>query len=134
MTEGDRTNAFPRAARLRRASDFKRVHGAGVGARSGPLMVWGRPNQLGHCRLGLAVSRRAGSAVVRNRIKRKLRESFRLSRRALPAAYDLVVSVRRHEVLALGEYQAHLREAVRRLEQTWQKKQQKKEPPSPPGD
>lgn len=47
-------------------------------------------NDRDHARLGLAVSRRVGNAVVRNRVKRRLREIFRRNRGALPVA-DLVV-------------------------------------------
>ena len=45
----------------------------------------------GGTRLGLAVSRRAGNAVVRNRIKRVLREAFRLDREDLPPGLDVIV-------------------------------------------
>lgn len=45
----------------------------------------------GPTRLGLAVSRRVGGAVERNRIKRILREAFRKERGNLPPGYDLVV-------------------------------------------
>ena len=51
-------------------------------------------NEVGAPRLGLAVAVRvAGSSVVRNRLRRIIRESFRLHQRELPAA-DLVVSAR----------------------------------------
>jgi ribonuclease P protein component len=48
------------------------------------------PNDLGHARLGLAVSRKVGGAVVRNRVKRRLREAFRRLRPEL-GGVDLVV-------------------------------------------
>ncbi len=63
--------------RLKNAQQFKAVYEARVNRGAGPLVVYTLPNELGHPRLGLSVPRRAGGAVVRNRIKRQLREAFR---------------------------------------------------------
>lgn len=53
-----------------------------------------RPNDLGHARLGLAVGvRAAGNAVRRNRVKRLVRETFRVTQQELPSV-DLVVNAR----------------------------------------
>ncbi len=57
------------------------------------LFLW-RPNGLASSRLGLTVSRRVGNAVVRNRIKRRLREIFRRAGAALPPGIDLVAVAR----------------------------------------
>lgn len=59
--------------------------------RSRCFQVMGRPNELGHARLGLIVSKRLfARAVDRNHMRRLIRETFRLSSGALPAL-DLVV-------------------------------------------
>jgi ribonuclease P protein component len=55
-------------------------------------------------RLGLSVSRKVGSAVVRNRVKRLLREAFRTSASALPPGLDLVVVARPHQEWDLSRY------------------------------
>jgi ribonuclease P protein component len=52
------------------------------------------PNALGHCRLGLTVTRKAGPSVTRNRIKRALREAFRRNRHKLDRPMDLVINGR----------------------------------------
>ena len=111
-----------RKMRLTRAGQFQLVFGANVRTAVGPLLVWALPNQLGHPRLGFAISRRVGTAVARNRIKRRLREAFRLMQHDLSSGYDFVVSVRRHEPLTLAEYQKALFKAVRAVDLTWSKR------------
>ncbi len=85
---------FPAGARLRRRRDFQRVHRQGVRLQVFPLRIWycKRPG-AGGSRLGLAIGRRAGTAAVRNRWKRAVREAFRRHRHALSTPGDIVVSV-----------------------------------------
>jgi ribonuclease P protein component len=85
---------LPREARLRRPGDFAalRTSSGRAGGRCFHLRY--RSNELGHARLGLAISKRVSKrAVERNRIKRLLRESFRRIRHRLPPI-DLVVMAR----------------------------------------
>jgi len=114
---------FRHRDRLHGRRAFAAVFDARLRKSAGPIAVCARCNGLGFCRLGLSVPRGAGSAVVRNRIKRRLREAFRLSRHQWPGAYDLVVVVRRHEPADLETYQRLLTEAVRNIHQTSVKRQ-----------
>lgn len=82
---------FPRHLRLRRQADFDRVYQRRMVAADRMIVVHADANSLPHPRLGLSVSRKAGSAVVRNRWKRLIREAFRLSQHELPRGVDLVV-------------------------------------------
>ena len=66
--------------------------------------------------------RRVGSAPVRNRIKRLLREAYRVSGADWPQDYDVVVHVQRHEPLSLEAYRRHLDEALRVLHGEWTKR------------
>jgi ribonuclease P protein component len=95
--------------RLAHARQFQAVYGARVRKTRGPLTVFALPNGLTHYRLGLAVGRRCGAATVRNTIKRRIREAFRLLQHDLPSApeghgYDLVVSVAPHEPVETARY------------------------------
>jgi ribonuclease P protein component len=84
------TARFPRQHRLRAKAEFDRVFERGARSRDPYFSVLARPNELGHARLGLAVSRKAApDAVDRNRLKRVVREHFRATQ--LPAL-DLVVT------------------------------------------
>ena len=105
--------------RLSHARQFAAVYARKCRAARGPLVVFAARNELAHPRLGLAVGRRVGSAVVRNRFKRLVRESFRNLQHEFPTiggtSVDLIVSVNPHEPLGQAEYQRMLSELVVRL-------------------
>ncbi len=79
--------------RLRQRGQFLALQRARRVNQRQILFLW-RPNGLAFSRLGLTVSRRVGNAVVRNRIKRRLREIFRRADAALPPGIDLVAVAR----------------------------------------
>lgn len=84
---------LPRAARLLKAGDFAALRGRSrrIGVRH--FLAEYSPNDLEGCRLGQAVSRRVSKrAVERNRIKRLVRESYRLIRNELPALDILLIA------------------------------------------
>ena len=122
-----RSLALGRPLRLRSQRQFLEVYRAGRSHHAGPLVVYTRPNALGHPRLGLSVPRRAGGAARRNLVKRRLREAFRLMQHDLPVGYDFVINVRPHEPLILAEYQRLLARAATTLHRSWVES-----PPPPP--
>ncbi|TWT44296.1 Ribonuclease P protein component [Phycisphaerae bacterium RAS1] len=81
---------FPRSARIVRGGDYQRIIKHGVRITDGVLVIWAVANGLPHARLGLVVGRKHGNAPRRNRVKRLIREAFRLSRHNLPPGIDLV--------------------------------------------
>lgn len=117
---------FRRIQRLSGLGVFKSVLDARARCDAGPISFHARPSEATCTRLGISIGRRAGSAARRNRIKRLLREAFRLTQpahpREAPAPYDLVIVVRAHEPLSLAEYQSRLLEAFRHLHATWVKR------------
>ncbi len=116
---------FRRHQRLSKALEFASVFDAKVRKAGGPLIVFAAPNQLDHSRLGLSVGRRIGNAVVRNRVKRRLREAFRLDQARLPPGYDYVVTVRPHEPLPLAAYRRLLLESAAALQTEWNRRRRR---------
>ena len=106
---------FTHAHRLHGDDAFQQVFANKLRKNAGPLAVLALPNDAPHHRLGLTVSRRVGNAVKRHRIKRLLREAFRMNQHNWPGQYDLVVIVYPHDVLALPAYAQHLSTAVDQL-------------------
>jgi ribonuclease P protein component len=84
---------FGKAARLRRRREFLAVKDRGTRLHAGDYIVLALPNECGRARIGLTVSSKVGGAVVRNRVKRWLREKFRQVASELPPV-DLVVIAR----------------------------------------
>lgn len=87
---------LPVPHRLRRSADFTTVLRSRATRRSGGSLIvlhgLANPDRCGlPCRAGLIVSRGVGGAVVRNRVKRRLREQLRARLTRLPEGFDLVV-------------------------------------------
>jgi ribonuclease P protein component len=100
------TFGLPRNCRLLRPSEFAALRGNSDRVVTRSIIGEYRHNGKPVARLGIAVSRRVDKrAVVRNRIRRVIRESFRLHRAALPAADILVIA----RVQAAGTVNAQLR-------------------------
>jgi ribonuclease P protein component len=111
--------AFPRRLRLTHAREYQTVYGHKVRKPLGLLVVYGAPNGKAEHRLGLAIHRRVGNSVVRNRVKRLIREAFRLDRQnytLLNSALgcDLVVQAKPNHTESglLDDYRAWLGAAV----------------------
>lgn len=105
----------PSATRLRRPQDFQKTYDRKQRWSDRFVLVFAAPNGLPVARLGLSVSKKHGGAVVRNRIKRLLREAFRLSRAAIPVGLDLVVVPRQDGGATLADLRRSLEAAAATL-------------------
>lgn len=86
--------AFRPRQRLRRQRDFDRVFARRCSAGDRLLVVHVEAGDLEWTRLGIKAGRRVGGAVTRSRVRRRLREAFRLKQHDLPAGLDVVCVVR----------------------------------------
>lgn len=75
---------------------FRRLYRKGVSAANRALVVYCRKNGSQENRVGLTVGVKLGHAVVRNRIRRRLREIYRLHEANFARGYDIVVVARGH--------------------------------------
>ena len=89
-----------RATTLKENYEFRRVYNKGKSGVSPFLVVYARPSRGKRNRLGVTVSAKLGHAVVRNRVRRRLREIFRLAQPELKQGYDIVLVARGRAVRA----------------------------------
>ena len=118
--------AFPASRRVLRKADFDQAFRQGRRQGNSLLSLVVRPNGLDHPRLGVALAAKVvGNAVARNRLRRIIRDSFRLAQHRLPAA-DLIIGARSG---ARGAPAAAIRDS---LEGLWTQTIKTCAPPSAP--
>ena len=74
-----------------RRGEFDAVYRAGKRRSSSHFTVFFRANELPHSRFGFSIKKALGGAVVRNRMRRRLREIVRCHRMEIPAGWDIVI-------------------------------------------
>jgi ribonuclease P protein component len=109
---------LPRARRVRKRADYLAIQGGGRRVGGDHYMLFARraAGEPGPARVGVTVSRKVGGAVVRNKVKRWIRESCRRMQTELPPGVDLVVVARPSAAGAgYGPTVAELANLARRL-------------------
>jgi len=92
---------FPKSARLNRAAEFAKVKAEGVTSHGRYLLLGSLQTEEDQpAKIGLVTSRRLGGAVVRNQVRRRLRELARKSRPELKPGVQLVIIARPSAVKA----------------------------------
>lgn len=115
VSASGRRSKFPRSVRLLRHADFERVYKQGRRHFASHLTVFYLPRTEGTdaagLRVGFTVSKALGGAVVRNRLKRRLREAVRLHG-IIPTAMDVVINPKKSLLTAdFVEVQREVRRA-----------------------
>lgn len=78
--------------------DFRRIYARGKSVAGGFVVVYAIPNKRDYNRAGFTVGKAFGNAVKRNRIKRLMRESYRLMEDSLKVGYDFIIVARNRAV------------------------------------
>lgn len=82
---------LPKCGLLRKNKSFQTVYRLGKSIANRHLVLYVLPGRGGERRVGFAAGKRLGGAVVRNRVKRLLREAYRLNQHRLVAGVDLLI-------------------------------------------
>ncbi len=108
--------------RLTHALQFQAVYGARASVTVGTMRVHACLNGLDLSRFGLSVGKRVGNAVERNRVKRLIREGFRLEQHAVPPGFDLVFSAGPWKDFTLEASRKMVIDASTKLAALWAKR------------
>ncbi len=103
--------------RITRRGDISRLFKEGRPRANGLITILALPNDdpVRRSRLGVGVSKQHGGAVRRNRIKRVLREAFRLTRSELPPGWDFMIVPRVGRDFTVENLQASIRSLGKRV-------------------
>jgi ribonuclease P protein component len=88
--------SYRKLERITNHSRYRTIYSQGVWRSSRHFTTITCVSDRGAKRLGITVTKKAGNAVKRNRIKRLIREFFRLNKSLFPAGYDVVVMAKRN--------------------------------------
>lgn len=78
---------------LKKPSEFSKVYKRGKSFADKNIVVYYLPNQLGMTRVGFSISKKVGNSVTRNRVRRLIKESFRVNFENIDG-YDIVFVAR----------------------------------------
>lgn len=76
--------------RLRSNIEFKRVYSGGKNYWNRNLILYVKKNSVGNSRVGYSITKKIGNSVVRNKIRRRMKEIYRLNFNSIKSNYDLI--------------------------------------------
>lgn len=101
--------------RLRSTRDFDRVYGQKQRTSDANVLIYMAKNELAWSRVGFSIGRKHGNSVIRHRLRRLLREAFRLSLPDLPTGWDFVLIPKESALPSVEELQKSLKTLAKRV-------------------
>jgi len=105
--------SFPKNKRLLTSRQFKAVLNKRLRAADELMILFMAANELDHPRLGISIPRSIKKAVLRNRLKRLIREAFRLVQHQIPQSFDYLVLISAE--LAVSDEEKQPKEIIKNL-------------------
>ena len=78
--------------------EFKKVYSGGKNYWNKYLIIYVRKNNLNYTRIGYSISKKVGNSVVRNKIRRRMKEIYRLKLNKIKEGYDIIIIPKRNAV------------------------------------
>ena len=88
-------HGYPKTARILKRNEYLAIQRSSLRVVTDNFIIYGRKRRRRTARVGITVSKKVGNAVVRNRVKRLVRETFRVAKDVLPPDLDFVLVARR---------------------------------------
>ncbi|MBQ2839772.1 MAG: ribonuclease P protein component [Oscillospiraceae bacterium] len=101
---------------VKKNKDFRLIYKRGKSSVSPVLALYARKNKKPSNRIGITVSTKVGKAVVRNRVRRRIREAYRINEKSFLPGYDIIIVSRvRAAKASFREIEKNLLELSARL-------------------
>ena len=107
--------------RVRDTRDYANIYDYQQKAWDRFLLIFAMPNGKEMTRFGLSVSKRHGNAVVRARLKRLLREAFRLEQQEIPIGLDMVLIPQKNSQVTIDDFRHSIVKLSQKLDRRFRK-------------
>ncbi|WP_278926656.1 ribonuclease P protein component [Staphylococcus auricularis] len=102
-----------KAYRIKKNSDFQNIYKNGKSVANRQFVIYSKENNASHFRLGISVSKKLGNAVTRNRIKRGIRENFKVHKADIHAKDIIVIARQPAKNMSTLEIQSSLEHVMK---------------------
>lgn len=120
-------HTFRKSQQIRSSLEYADIFEQKVRASNPCLLIYGRKSPTSWSRIGLSVSRKHGNSIRRHRLRRLLREAFRLSQHQLPQGYDWILIPKVSNQHTVPQFQSALVEITSRIAKKLNRSRDKEE-------